>query len=186
MKLSERLKIPEFKSTHANYFSFYSIFEDFHFNHAWKTGICMLRGASRGKSVQLCVDAGRNQRVNQRSSSECTWEYKCLNRQATLIPSNSSPRTCTVQLCHLNLTRVQSRLQAQRSRIPGEHPWAQKPWFCFHLPGGTSQIPHFLKLQNGVNELISVGLMFASTSTDEKCDMRAVGNCYYQGATYLH
>lgn len=60
MKLSEDLKIPEFKSTHANYFSFYSIFGDFHFNHAWKTGIWMLRGASRGKSVQLCVDAGSN------------------------------------------------------------------------------------------------------------------------------
>lgn len=143
----------------------------------------MLRGASRGKSMQLCVGAGSNQTENQPSSSECTWEYKCLSRQATL---SASLRTRAVQLCHLNLTCVQSRLRAQRLQIPGEHPWAQEHRFCFNLPGGTSPVPHFLKLQNGVNELISLGLMFASTSTDEKCDMRAVGNCYYQGATHLH
>lgn len=99
---------------------------------------------------------------------------------------DASPRTCAIQLSHLNLAHVQSRLRAQRLRIPGEHPWALKPCFCFNLPGGSSPIPRFPKLQNGVNELISVGLMFAFTSTDEKCDMRAVGDCYYQGATYLH
>lgn len=35
---------------------------------------------------------------------------------------------------------------------------------------GTAPIPRFLKLQNGVNELISFGLTF--TFTDDKCDMR--------------
>lgn len=39
---------------------FYSIFEDFHFNCVWETGICLLSGASRGKSVQLCVYTGSN------------------------------------------------------------------------------------------------------------------------------
>lgn len=81
---------------------------------------------------------------------------------------------------------VQPGLQAQRLRIPGEHPWAPKPCFYFSLQGGTSPIPHFLKLQNGFNELTSVGLMFAFTSTDEKCDMRSAGDCYCQRATYLH
>lgn len=65
-------------------------------------------------------------------------------------------------------------------------PRAPRPCFCFNLLGGTSPIPPFLKLQNGVNELTSAGLMFAFISTDEKCDIRAVGDCYYQRATYLH
>lgn len=42
------------------------------------------------------------------------------------------------------------------------------------MSAGTSPIPHFLKLQNGVNELTSVGLMFTFTFTGEKCGMRVV------------
>lgn len=53
----------------------------------------MLRGASRGKSVQLCVGAGSNQREKQTSSSKCTWEYWSRNKEAVLsalrrIPQN--------------------------------------------------------------------------------------------------
>lgn len=97
-------------------------------------------------------------------------------------PPEHAQYSCAIWIWHC----VQPGLQTQRLRIPGDYPWAPRPCFCFNLLGGTSPIPPSLKLQNGVNELTSVGLMFAFISTDEKCDIRAVGDCYYQRATYLH
>lgn len=50
---------------------------------------------------------------------------------------------------------------------------------------GTSPIPHFLQLQNGVNELSSIDPTFTFIFTDEKCGV-SVGDSCGQGATYLH